>query len=156
VSKKILRRESQTVVSEGGVVKSHTRKTVIQFPKEPPFIKLYLDDVNRLYELPNNSTALLYELIKRLDYDGFITLNSTTKKMIGQRAGVSTGHIDNYLSKLVKKDIFRREGRGTYAPNPDIFGRGDWREIYKKRSAWLKVSYGENGRKLNSSFGGDS
>jgi hypothetical protein len=143
--KKIVQQTLQQVVNEStGEMIETTSEKIFNLPKEPPYIKLYLDDLASLYGLP--SSGALFELLKQMNYEGMINLNSTIKKLICERVGFSTIQtLDNYLSKLVKSDVFRKSGRGVYNPNPSLFGRGDWKDICKLREAWLKVEYKANG-----------
>lgn len=136
-----------------GEVTSEVNSKVINLPTEPPFIKLYLTDVTHMYNLPRNSPDILLELLRKLDYEGMITLNSTTKKIICERTGKKMKTLDNFLGELVKKEVFRRVGAGLFSPNPHLFGRGEWRDIYKRREAWLMVEYKEDGtREIKSSL----
>ncbi|MGH1462735.1 MAG: replication/maintenance protein RepL [Neptuniibacter sp.] len=145
-SKKIISQKSvETVDRETGEVKEEKKVTVYSVPKEPAYIKLYLEDIGKLYELPNNSSSLLYELLRRMDYDGFISLNSTNKKMICKKTGYKVQSLDNYLQNLIKNKLFVREGRGVFKPDPHLFGKGEWSEIHKRREAWIKVSYSADG-----------
>lgn len=138
---------------ETGEVTSETKENVYTFPKEPPYVKLYLEDVEKIYGLPNSSSPVLYELLRKMDYDGLINLNSTVKNIICEKVGYKYQTLKNYLNTLVKTDVFRNVGRGVYQPNPNLFGKGDWREIYKQREAWLKVEYTKQGkRKVTSSL----
>ena len=144
---------SERLNTETGEIENQTSSKVYTFPKEPPYVKLYLEDIEKLYSLPKNSSAALYELLRKLDYDGLINLNSTAKAMICEKIGYKKQSLNNYLSKLVQSDVFRNIGRGVYKPNPHLFGRGEWKEIYKQREAWLKVKYNKDGtRTVESSF----
>lgn len=146
--------EKITTDRQTGEVTSETRENVFTFPKEPPYVKLYLEDVEKIYGLPNSSSPVLYELLRKMDYDGLINLNSTVKNIICEKVGYKYQTLKNYLNTLVKTGVFRNIGRGVYQPNPHLFGRGDWREIYKQREAWLKVEYTAKGaRKVSSSLG---
>lgn len=144
--------ERTTTDHETGEVKSETTENVYTFPKEPAYIKLYLEDLEKIYGLPNSSSPVLYELLRQMNYDGLINLNSTVKNIICEKVGYKYQTLKNYLNTLVKTDVFRNVGRGVYQPNPHLFGRGDWRDIYKQREAWLKVEYKEGKRKVSSSL----
>lgn len=155
MSNKKLVQETHTemVDHSTGEITSEVNTKVIRIPSEPPYIKLYIEDLSNMYNLPKNSPDLLLELLKKLDYEGQISLNSSNKKIIAERAGKAVKTLDNFLGELVKKDIFRRIDTGLFAPNPHLFGRGEWREIYKRREAWLKVTYTEDGQRIvNSSL----
>lgn len=146
-----------TVDHQTGEVKTDAKVTTFQIPTEPPFVKLYIQDLSNLYELPRNSPELLFELLKKLDYEGMISLNSSNRKIICERTGKSEKTLANFLTTLVEHDIFRRISTGVYMPNPALFGRGEWREIHKRREMWLKVNYDEDGnKKITSSLGQDA
>lgn len=140
---------TQTVDHSTGEITQETNQKVVQLPSEPPFIKIYVEDIESLYKLPDGTHRVLLELLKKLDYEGKISLNKTNKLAICEKIGWKTvASLDNYLSKhLVKKDIFRKEGTGVYIPNPHLFGRGKWPKIQKEREAWLKVTYKKDGTK---------
>jgi hypothetical protein len=134
---------------ETGEVTQTTNETIVQFPAEPEYIKLYLDDLNRIYELPNNS--ILYEVMKRMDYDGLINLSKYAKDMICEKLGLKPQTFANYLQKLKEKDIIHPVGRGTFMPNPNLFGKGTWKEIYSRRKKYaeikLNITYKPDGTK---------
>ncbi|WP_318431521.1 replication/maintenance protein RepL [Photobacterium leiognathi] len=136
-----------------GEVKQESNVRTFQIPQEPPFVKLYIEDLTSLYDLPKTSPSMLMELLKKLDYEGQVNLNAANKRQICERTGHAIKTLDNFLSQLVKHKIFRRIDRGVFVPNPHLFGRGEWREIHKRREAWLKVTYDENGeRQVTSSL----
>lgn len=134
---------------ETGEVTQTTNETIVQFPSEPEYIKLYLDDLNRIYELPNNS--ILYEVMKQMNYDGLINLSKYAKDMICERLGLKPQTFANYLQKLKEKDIIQPVGRGTFMPNPNLFGKGTWKEIYSRRKKYaeikLNITYKPDGTK---------
>lgn len=148
MSKNILQMTTETLDHETGEVKEHTTTKVYSLPKEPPFIKVYLEDISKIYELPNNSSGVFYELLRRLDYEGYITLNSTIKTIICDRTGYKPQSLNNYLSSLVKKGLLKKVGRGVFSPDPHLFGRGDWKSISKMRENWLKISYDKDGNRV--------
>lgn len=152
--KKIIQQSEVTQVDEDGVVTAQTHNKVSYLPKEPPYIKMYLEDLERLYKLPSSSSPVLYELLRQMNYDGVINLNAAVKKRICEKVNYKKQSLDNYLSKLVTVGVFRKADRGVYQPDPHLFGKGDWMSIYKQREAWLKVEYTNNGeRVVKSSLG---
>jgi len=155
---KIIREETKSVIDVStGEVRSEERNQVIQFPKEPAYVKLYLDGITRIHDMPSGTSNVLYELLKKMDYEHRINLNAAVKKRICEIVDYKKQSLDNYLSMLCKNHIFKRVDRGVFEPNPELFGRGDWKDIYKKRQAWLKVTFSENGSEVTSSMSaGDS
>ena len=116
----------------------------IRVPKEPDFIKLYLDDLVMLKDVPQWVSSILHGLLKRMNYQNEIVLNVTIKKRIADDLGIAARTIDNALVTFVKKKILSRVGPGVYLANPYLFGKGEWNNIRKIR---LQVEYGEDGRR---------
>ena len=141
--------ETHAVNNETGEVIASSKETIVQFPAEPEYIKLYLDDINRIYELPNNS--ILYEIMKRMDYDGLINLSKYAKDMICEKLNLKPQTFANYLQKLKEKDIIQAVGRGTFMPNPNLFGKGSWKDVYNRRKTYesikLQITYKADGSK---------
>lgn len=141
--------ETHAVNHETGEVIASSKETIVQFPAEPEYIKLYLDDINRIYELPNNS--ILYEVMKRMDYDGLINLSKYAKDMICEKLNLKPQTFANYLQKLKEKDIIQAVGRGTFMPNPNLFGKGSWKDVYNRRKTYesikLQITYKADGSK---------
>ena len=117
----------------------------IQLPKEPDFVKLYLDDLVMLKDIPQWVSGVLYSLLKQMNYQNEIVLNSTIKKRIAADLGIVTKTIDNALVTFVKKGILSRQDTGVYQANPYLFGKGEWANIRKIR---LRVDYGKNVREV--------
>lgn len=141
MSKKIY--QSQTVDHVTGEV---TTTTTVRSYKgdEPNYIKLYLDDISYLYELPKAASELMMELLNYVTYGTQeIILNATTKKRISAKTGLATQTINNRLSDLAKKGVLDRTGTGVYTLNPYLFGKGDWKTIRELRATnlHLKIEY---------------
>ena len=115
-------------------------------PKEPDFIKLYLQDICKLKSIPSTGSKLLNELLKYTSYDNVILIPSYVKQEIAKNLNTSVGTISNALTKLVKEEILKRKGGGAYVLNPFLFGKGEWTKIRKIRMTW---EYSENGKYLN-------
>ena len=110
--------------------------------QEPAYIKLYVQDVLYLRDLPSSLGTLLLQLLTRATYadeeDGLcVSLTPYVKKRILEKLGwKKTASMNNALSKLVKGDIIRRLGGGTYQLNPYLFGKGAWKDVDKIRATW--------------------
>lgn len=137
-------RETIVVDSETGEVKSTQRESIVQ--KEPDYVKLYLADLAMINDIPKWVTGILFELIKRMNYENEIILNSVIKKRIATELGIVTQTIDNALGTFVKKQILVRVGVGVYLANPYLFGKGDWNGIRKIR---LTIGYSERGKEIS-------
>lgn len=114
-----------------------TEKQIV-LSREPEFIKLYIDEVVKIYKLPKSNCDVLLVLFRHVNYENKIYLNSTLIKELSEELGIKTQSFRNSLSKLSKTDILHRVNTGVYLVNPKIAGRGKWKDIEKLR---LKVSY---------------
>lgn len=111
--------------------------------REPDYIKLYIDDLIKLNDLPKSTNDILYNILKRMNYDNEIVLVSHNKAKIAKELGIKLNTIDQNLMKLTNKGILTRVARGVYIANPYIFGRGKWEDIRELR---MKVVYNKQGR----------
>ena len=132
-----------------GEIKESSQETVSYLPTEPPYVKLYLDDVAKLYGLPKSGSAMLHSLLRKMDFDGVITLVASSKKRMAEEINVKPQTIDNNIQALLKTDILRRAGRSEFMFNPELFARGDWKTISKHRGRYLElsISYTEDGER---------
>lgn len=108
--------------------------------QEPPYIKLYIEDMLYMADMPKSLSGLTYSLLKRARYakDGLrIDLSTFVKREILAECGYEKlQSLTNALGKLCKGNIIRRLGSGTYQLNPYLFGRGEWTEIDNIRATW--------------------
>ena len=146
--------ERQTVQVDGvtGEVLNLTseRTTVKQFDQEPPYVKLYLDTVLYLKDLPQRYGNILFLLLNRIPWasaNQSIAINAFIKREIATELGCSVTRIDHALSDFVKGDILKRVGTGTYQFNPHLFGRGEWKDIAALR---LTIDFDSRGKTMMS------
>lgn len=146
--------EELVIDKESGEVVKNTTTTQITHSKtaEPPFVKLYLDDLVLLNNLPTKSSELLWELMKGLTYENEIILNPYKKKQIMETLDIKLSTLNNALTSFVKKEILFRVGTGTFAPNPYLFARGTWDDIYDLR---MIVTYQAGERKMKLEINGE-
>lgn len=131
-----------------GQVVSEEKTNVVRLPQEPEFIKLYLADINKIFDLPKGCSPVLYEILKKMNYEGQIILNKFVKEECAKAAKIALSSFNNCLTDLVKKDILKRLGTGTYMANPHLFGKGSWVEISKQREFYLTVKYSSKGKEI--------
>ena len=131
--------ESGEVITE---VERHTEKA--RLPKEPTFIKLYLDHLSRFKGLQISLNPILGELLRNTSYanltdlDGgmVLYLNKPLKADIAKKCGVSLHRVDNAVTEFVKKGYMRRLDLGKYQFNPFFFGKGEWKDIQNIRATF--------------------
>jgi len=145
---------SQSNTDKDGNTTLDVKTTTREIEIEPDYIKLYIQDMLMLLGLPKGQSDILVMLLRRLDYNLEIVLNSHIKKGIAQKLNIKTkdgklavNSIDKALGMFRKKGILRRVGRGVYRTNPRLFARGKWRDIKKIR---MTVTYSENGKEISS------
>ena len=142
---------SRTVVDTktGEILKEQTSET-LRFSEEPQYVKLYLQDILYLSDMPRRYDKILYELLKRAQWANaeqgmIVTLSSGSKRMMAKTLGLnSISLISNALTDFVKAKIIKRIETGVYALNPNLFGKGDWQDIAKLR---LDIDYDLTGKK---------
>ncbi|WP_417216047.1 replication/maintenance protein RepL [Alcanivorax sp.] len=153
MAKTVYQEEKTTIDKNTGEVLSEEKSKVVRIPSEPSFIKLYVEDISKLYNLPRGTDKLLFELLKHMSYEGQICLNSGMKRIISEKLNIqNTRTIDNNLSRFVKSNILDRVETGVYIANPNLFGKGSWADIYKLRKLWVKRTYTKNKTEIETPF----
>lgn len=143
---KIVQQTVRTVQDEKGNIKSKETQQTLNWGKEPNYIKLYLDNILYLKDLPSGLNTVLLAFLKRMSYDNQIVLNAGIKRIIAKETELSVSSINNAITKFVKGDILKRIETGVYQVNPHLFGKGDWVDIAKIR---LEVIFEPNGKSFN-------
>lgn len=154
-TKKTTYTETQrTVNEETGQVKQTVTNTIARVPQEPLYVKVYLQDINRIYDLPKGCSPALYEILKEMNWKGIINLPKYTKEQCAAAAGLTLKSFNNCITDLIKKDILKRLGTSVYTANPHLFGQGKWLEIMERRETYnITINYKPNGkREVTSSF----
>lgn len=134
------------VMNDKGEMVSKRANTVMTWGDEPSYIKLYLQDIMYLYDMPKKYVAVTEALLKRVSYAGdadgmCVVLAPRIKKAICEELGWKTvASLDNALQKLLAGKIIYRVDRSMYRFNSWLFGKGDWQDISRLR---LDINYDE-------------
>ena len=139
---------NRIVDHETGEIKQTVDIKSVRLAQEPEFIKLYLQDINKIFDLPKGCSPALYEILKQMNYQGHIVLNKYVKRICAEAAGLALTSFSNCITDLLKKDIIKRIDTGTYVANPHIFGKGSWSEISKQREFYLTIKYTKDGKEV--------
>lgn len=132
------------VMNNQGEMVSKKANKVLSWGAEPSYIKLYLQDILYLSDMPTKHSAILYELLKRSSYagdkDGMqVIVNASLKRRIKETLGFKNmSSVNNAITDFVKGKILYRVDVGMYNFNPFLFGKGDWQDISRLR---LEVNY---------------
>ena len=110
---------------------------------EPSFVKLYLDDIARLKELPKSCSGILYEMLRLMTYDNEIVLNVFARRRIAERLNTTEGYIYKTINHFISCGLITRLGASTYLVNPYIFGKGKWADVKKIR---VTIDYDQSGK----------
>lgn len=123
-----------------GELEQISSEKVSYLPTEPPYVKLYLEDIAKLHGLTKSNSEVMHALFTKMDYEGIITLVSSSKQRIADSLGIRVQTINNTLQSLLKSDIIRRVGRGEFMFNPSIIAKGDWQSILKNRDKYIQLN----------------
>lgn len=139
----------RTLNHQTGEVTSETITNVVRLPQEPPYVKMYIDDLCQLMEIPAADRKTLELLLKKLDYEGFITLSPRFRKETCEKLGIKDQTFRNRLTRLCKSSIIRLHSTNEYEVNPRYFARGEWRHICERRESFeMKIRYSDKGREI--------
>lgn len=128
--------ENHRIVTEEGVVLEED--TTIRYKTtEPDYVKLYIEAWCAFKGAGKNvNTNFLYHLLPYMTYaqeKQLIFLNAYIKQIIAEQLNWSEATLQNRfnveLNKLIRKKILKRVATSTYMVNPELIGRGEWKDI---------------------------
>lgn len=136
--------------AETGEIKTTETFTKQKIEAEPPFVKLYLNDVCSLNHVPKSQEDVLRHLLKKLDYEGFITISKRYRLQICEALSIKPQTLSNKIQELCKSGLIKTVGPNEYEANPFFFGRGQWVDIYHRRQKGdfsITIKYKSNGER---------
>lgn len=145
--------ETNTTVldsSTGEVLEStDTVKQTYRVPKEPAFVKLYLDCLSKFKDVQISLNPILLECLRMATYSScdeqfggqILQLTNVGKQIIANRCQVSINRVNHALTEFVKKEYLFRIGRGTYQVNAVLFGKGEWSDVCNLRNIQAKIDF---------------
>ena len=107
----------KTIVDENGNTLKKESNTVYSVPTEPPYVKMYLDTILYLKDLPKGHNPILMSILKRLPWanqEQDIALNAGIKRKIAKEVGCSVSKVNNAITDLVKGEVLFRMDVGVY------------------------------------------
>jgi len=148
----VFQSEQTSFDHETGEIREEAVSKVFKLPSEPPYVKMYIEDICLLNGVPKALENTLRVLLMRLDYEGFIALSARSRKSLCQRLNISAPTLSNRLGLLCKAGLLCREGNNDFMVNPKYFARGDWKSICEMRKAFeVRIKYSEEkGREVES------
>lgn len=135
---------------ESGEVKTEVEISELRFPQEPPFVKMYVQDLCCVLGVSNADQSLLRHLLARLDYEGFVVVTTRIRESIAQALNINQKTLRNRLNSLVKANLIKPVSRNDYRVNPDFFARGDWKKICEQKLSYsMNITYNSKGRTIS-------
>lgn len=130
------------VTVDGEILNSEI--TSVQFEQEPEYVKLYVKDVVKYNDLPGGMYKVLLILLRNMSYGNVIPAYMPVKKMIAEEVGVGVSYVNKCINEFYVKGLLIRKARGLYIADPELFGKGKWRDIQELK---LVIEYYKNGTK---------
>ena len=143
--KKIYKQEDeQSVDSVTGEILQKTSIKTSMIESEPSFVKLYIDDILKLKDVPKASNDVLNILVANMSYGNVVVMIKPIKDLIAEETGLKLNTINKAISNLHEAGILIRKNRGVYLVDPNLFAKGKWSDIKKLR---LTIDYNADGTK---------
>lgn len=151
-TRKILNQTSSTIINEQtGEIISSKETSTIKISIEPSFVKLYLDAVMYIADVPTSIANVVCCILKRLPYadskSNEIVLNKCVRQKIAEEIGYSEAYVKKSIINLVKGKLLIHDDSTkrscNYQVNPYIFGKGEWKDIEELR---LHIKFNSEGK----------
>ena len=162
-AKHVLKTHRTTVVDHvtGEVQKDSTEMAEVipiryEIMEEPPFVKMYLNDLSNLVGLPKSLRPLLDALVTKIDFRGEISISTGFRERLCSILSISRQTLRNRLNMLTKHEIITSVGGSDYMVNPKYFAKGKWMDIVRHRQDFeMRIRYKKNGTKEVTTVGVD-
>lgn len=150
-NKKIYQTETKTIIDHqtGEIIQTeHNQKSFVE--REPDYVKLYLEDIARLKDLPPSASSLMTLIIKSMGYNNLFFAFKPLKEMFCEELKMPLNTLNKQIERLKNTGILLPipNKRGCYLVDPNLFARGKWEDIKQLR---LIIDYNIDGTKTLSS-----
>ena len=150
-NKKIYQTETKTIIDHqtGEIIQTeHNQKGFVE--KEPDYVKLYLQDMARLNNLPPSASSLMTLIIRSMRYNNLYFAFKPLKEMFCEELKMPMNTLNKQIDNLRKANILLPipNKRGCYLVDPNLFARGSWNDIKQLR---LIIDYNIDGSRNLSS-----
>ena len=133
--------EEHVITQEGEVVQS---KTVYKTQTEPEYVKLYIDCILTIKGLRKGLNPIFLAFLPYMSYADIngqgggqvIFVNKAMKDIIAKQLNLGIDSINKALSEFTKAGMFKGLTVGTYQVNPNIVGKGEWKDIKNIRATF--------------------
>lgn len=133
---------------ESGEIVRRKRITSTLVEKEPPHVKIYLEDIAKINDLPPAAAKVLNILVQNMGYNNMVPMLKPFKEVICRSLDIKMNTLEKVIAVLKEKHILHTFSRGLYILDPYLFAKGRWENIQNLR---LIIEYDKDGnRKLTS------
>ncbi len=112
------------------------------------FTKLFIKDIGKLYDASGSSTSLLIFMVGKMKRDNQVITDPKFLNEAALELETSIKTIRNLITELIKRELIERVAANIYMVNPFILAYGDEKSVENKRSLFLHIKYGINGRTI--------
>lgn len=116
---------------------------------EPDYVKLYIKAWCDFKAVKGVNVSFLYTVLPYMTYANkgqYLSIPAFLKEEIGKELGWKETTIKNRFrdecAKLCKANVFKKVRYNVYQVNPELIGKGDWKDVQKLR-ATFNLSTGE-------------
>lgn len=128
----------------GEIVRRKTfTSTLIE--KEPPHVKIYLEDIAKINDLPPAASKVLNILVQNMGYNNMVPMLKPFKEVICNSLDIKMNTLEKVVALLKEKHILHTFSRGLYILDPYLFAKGKWENIKNLR---LIIEYDKNGNRI--------
>ena len=138
-------KDTQTVINTSGEVLNVEQHLSIPVGDEPPYYKVYLQDIANVYGLNPAERDVWEILCSNMTFQNLVFLYKPIKMMLVQATGKKYETIKAAIKSLTAKGLLIRQDRAVYLVSPKYAARGKWQDIKALR---LTIDYNEQGRNI--------
>lgn len=113
------------------------------------FVKMYFDDISRLFQLTASQYKVLFALLPRMTWESEVVFTSSIRTEIQKSIGLSASTFKNTLQMLQQLGLLLRIENNRYLLNPHIFAKGTPVDVKRIQ---MQVTYDKNGRMIKTTY----
>lgn len=139
--------QTEVVSPDGELINelSERQYKTISYEREPNYVKLYTEDLSRLFQLPPSASNVLSCLVKYMTYKtNIVVLYGPVKTAICKELSMEKNTLNKSIDNLYKKGLIIRVSHACYMIDPQLFGKGSWGDVSSMR---MMIQYDEKGNK---------
>lgn len=138
-------KDTQTVINTSGEILNVEQHLSIPVGDEPPYYKVYLQDLSNVLGLAPAEHMVWEVLCSNMSFNNIVVLIKPIKDMLVETTGKKYETIRAAIKSLVAKGLLMRQARAVYMVNPKYAARGKWQDIKALR---MTIDYNAQGRNI--------